>query len=294
MNSSPLFGLNNSGTTRNIHSSVNEHVRTPLINRNDNTTINMTTYKPKPPLAGPEIDDLDDDDRTSVTKPYPGVDDGFFSENGNHGTDNKTPISPDVENIPPSAPKEPEYPDFIPEIVPRLNPDADNEKPTAPPSTTDENDGKRSNSGDPNQNHPFGSEKPVFGAGFGHGHDFEIGSIPDMMDIPDVNVYQHKKTLAQGMMDLALFSANANQLRYVLESFQRHPYFYPSLILISISLILQVAVGIGLIWNATYNVKDDKEICVANRISNFTIIGIFLVTVINVFISAFGVANPAP
>lgn len=33
--------------------------------------------------------------------------------------------------------------------------------------------------------------------------------------------------------------------------------------------------------------------CIANRINNFTIIGIFLVTVINVFISAFGVANVA-
>lgn len=56
---------------------------------------------------------------------------------------------------------------------------------------------------------------------------------------------------------------------------------------------LQVAVGVGLIWNARYNVKDEKEMCIANRINNFTIIGIFLVTVINVFISAFGVANVA-
>lgn len=57
---------------------------------------------------------------------------------------------------------------------------------------------------------------------------------------------------------------------------------------------LQIAVGVGLIWNARYNVKDEKEICIANKINNFTIIGIFLVTVVNVFISAFGVANVAP
>jgi hypothetical protein len=56
----------------------------------------------------------------------------------------------------------------------------------------------------------------------------------------DINVYQHKKTLAQGMMDLALLSANANQLRYVLESGGDHPYYYPSLVMISMSLILQV------------------------------------------------------
>ena len=59
--------------------------------------------------------------------------------------------------------------------------------------------------------------------------------------IPDINVYQHKKTLAQGMMDLALLSANANQLRYVLETSGRHPYYYPSLVLISLSIICQVS-----------------------------------------------------
>lgn len=109
--------------------------------------------------------------------------------------------------------------------------------------------------------------------------------------IPDVNDYQHKKTLAQGMMDLALLTANANQLRYVLESFKRHPYYYPSIIFISISIIFQVAVGVGLILNSRYNVNDPQEICKANRISNYTVIGIFIVTVVNVFISAFGVAN---
>lgn len=58
--------------------------------------------------------------------------------------------------------------------------------------------------------------------------------------IPDINVYQQKKNLAQGMMDLALLSANANQLRYVVETYARHPYYWFSLISISISLILQV------------------------------------------------------
>lgn len=66
-------------------------------------------------------------------------------------------------------------------------------------------------------------------------------TLPTGEKVPDVNVYQHKKTLAQGMMDLALFSANANQLRYVLESASDHPYFYPGIFMISVSLILQVS-----------------------------------------------------
>ncbi|XP_034483892.1 ninjurin-1 isoform X2 [Drosophila innubila] len=112
--------------------------------------------------------------------------------------------------------------------------------------------------------------------------------------IPDVNAYQHKKTLAQGMMDLALLSANANQLRYVLETNTQHPYFYPSLLFISLSIIFQIAVGVGLIWNGRYNIKNEQEICRANRINNYTVIGIFIVTVVNVLLSAFGVVKRAP
>lgn len=55
---------------------------------------------------------------------------------------------------------------------------------------------------------------------------------------------------------------------------------------------MQIAVGVGLILNGKYNVKNDKEICRANKINNYTVIGIFIVTVVNVFISAFGVADP--
>lgn len=110
--------------------------------------------------------------------------------------------------------------------------------------------------------------------------------------IPDVNVYQQKKNLAQGMMDLALLSANANQLRYVLESYSRHPYFYFSLVFISTSIIAQVAVGIGLIWKSRYNIKNQDDFCKADRINNMVTIGIFIITLVNVLISAFGVADP--
>lgn len=115
-----------------------------------------------------------------------------------------------------------------------------------------------------------------------------INGVPT--EIPDVNIYQHKKTLAQGMMDLALLSANANQLRYVIQM-QQSFYFYVSLVFISLSIILQVGVGVGLIWNSRYNVKDEREICKANKANNYTVIGIFIVTVVNVFISAFGVPD---
>lgn len=49
--------------------------------------------KPEPPIAGPEIDDLDDDDdREVAATPYPGVDDGFYG-NG------EPPRDPDAEEF---------------------------------------------------------------------------------------------------------------------------------------------------------------------------------------------------
>lgn len=53
--------------------------------------------------------------------------------------------------------------------------------------------------------------------------------------------YSTKKTMAQGMMDIALLTANANQLRYILEFRQeKSTNFVILLVLIACSLILQV------------------------------------------------------
>lgn len=92
-------------------------------------------------------------------------------------------------------------------------------------------------------------------------------------------------------MDLALLSANANQLRYVLESREHHPYFYFSLVFISLSIAIQVLVGLGLVLNSRYNVKKEDDICKANRINDMITVGILLITIVNVFVSAFGVAE---
>lgn len=117
------------------------------------------------------------------------------------------------------------------------NPDVENVPKSAPPDVEQ-----------PDGRYPGRHPEFPYAPGYGPG----VISVPDYAptefggerpeSIPDVNMYQHKKTLAQGMMDLALFSANANQLRYVLESFDRHPYYYPSVFLIGLSLIIQVKI----------------------------------------------------
>ncbi|XP_053608625.1 ninjurin-A isoform X2 [Plodia interpunctella] len=249
-----IFGKPDGGKNETVHMVVNEKRNGTLHpvthgtgNGQDSPPVNQPLLEPDrgkqaPPLAGPEIDDLDDE-KPDVTnsKPYPGVDDGL------------------------------------------LDPDD---------KTTQTGSGSHHDDGDVDTELPV----PKNDEGTGTEDDgtrFEIedrvGSpLPGL--IPDVNTYQQKKNLAQGMMDLALFTANTNQLRYVIETSSAHPYYYFSLVSISFSLILQIAVGIGLILNSRYNVKDDKDICKADKINNMTVLGIFLITIVNVFIAAFSVA----
>lgn len=106
--------------------------------------------------------------------------------------------------------------------------------------------------------------------------------------------YLQKKSMAQGMMDLALLSANTNQLRYVLDARDKHPYFLTSLVLIITSLVLQIIVGLCLIWNSQYSMKKKNEMVFADRINNFSVVGIFLITITNVFISTFGGSSGTP
>ncbi|XP_003703099.1 ninjurin-A [Megachile rotundata] len=106
------------------------------------------------------------------------------------------------------------------------------------------------------------------------------------------NTYAAKKTVAQGMMDIALITANANQLRYLIEYQRQSPTFYIILSLIIISLLLQVAVGVSLIFKGRFDIKGQSKSVNARRINNYVVVGVFLITIINVFIAAFSITVP--
>ena len=55
------------------------------------------------------------------------------------------------------------------------------------------------------------------------------------------------------------------------------------------SIILQLIIGILLIFMGRYNVTKEHHAEKANRLNNFVVLGVFLITVVNVFISAFGI-----
>jgi len=57
----------------------------------------------------------------------------------------------------------------------------------------------------------------------------------------DANRYATKKTIAQGMLDIALLTANASQLKYILQVGEQHQFYKLMLILISLSIVMQVS-----------------------------------------------------
>lgn len=89
------------------------------------------------------------------------------------------------------------------------------------------------------------------------------------------------------MMDIALITANANQLRYIIEFNSNSATFHLNLVLIVISLMLQVAVGVSLIFKGRMDLRGQSKHSNAKMINNYVVVGIFLVTIINVFIASF-------
>lgn len=92
------------------------------------------------------------------------------------------------------------------------------------------------------------------------------------------------------MMDIALITANANQLRFIIQ-FSKGPSFYFTLVLISISLLLQVAVGVSLIFKRKMDLKGNSKEPNARKINSYVVVAIFMITIINVFIASFTVTE---
>lgn len=63
--------------------------------------------------------------------------------------------------------------------------------------------------------------------------------------------YHSKKSAAEGMMDISLLTANANQLKFIIYYNQASSTFYAALSLIVVSLILQIAIGFMLIFRVS-------------------------------------------
>ncbi|XP_059078728.1 ninjurin-2-like isoform X3 [Tigriopus californicus] len=108
----------------------------------------------------------------------------------------------------------------------------------------------------------------------------------------DANRYATKKTLAQGMLDIALLTANASQLKYVLQvGEEKHPFFYLLLVLIISSIVLQASVGVLFLIIGGLNINKEPNQKRANILNDVIVVLIFLITLDNVVISGFGIRH---
>ncbi|KAK3512763.1 hypothetical protein QTP70_025111, partial [Hemibagrus guttatus] len=108
----------------------------------------------------------------------------------------------------------------------------------------------------------------------------------------NMNHYANKKSAAESMLDVALLMANASQLKAVLEQGPGFSFYIPLIILISISLILQIIVGVLLIFIVKWNLNDESKHYHLNILENISTALVFIIVVVNIFITAFGVQRP--
>ncbi|XP_058848915.1 ninjurin-1-like isoform X1 [Acipenser ruthenus] len=126
-------------------------------------------------------------------------------------------------------------------------------------------------------------EEPLFQSSSNEGNRINV--------IRNINTYARTKTLAQGFLDMALFTANASQMKHLLQQGPDTQFYYFLFVLLCVSVGLQLIVAALLIYKASKNIEyDDPERRLSDRVHllNNIVTGLILViTAVNVFITAF-------
>jgi len=127
------------------------------------------------------------------------------------------------------------------------------------------------------------------------------GSYMDEEDAAHLQKMTDYKSYAKGLMDIALMSANANQLRTALE----YPLPFNTVVvgMISLSLVLQIVATLLLvIERMTCRIHKDRNSKIQKRKKDFArchkynlaiSIIVILIIFVNIFITAFGVPDPS-
>ncbi|XP_068587530.1 ninjurin-2-like isoform X3 [Cebidichthys violaceus] len=112
----------------------------------------------------------------------------------------------------------------------------------------------------------------------------QVGSPSNL----NMNLYATKKTAAEGMLDIALFLANITHMKTVIEQGAGYRYYAAVLTLISFSLALQIVAGVLIIIIGRRDLNASTLQKRLDYLNNVTTIIVFITTVLNFFISTFG------
>ncbi|XP_077498134.1 ninjurin-2-like isoform X3 [Amblyomma americanum] len=123
--------------------------------------------------------------------------------------------------------------------------------------------------------------------------DTPNGIVTDADDGADVdaNVYATKKTVAEGFLDVALLTLNSAQLKHTLEQGNRHPFYTLVVALASISIALQVVVGVLLIILGCLDLRKPCHRRPADILNNVATSLVLAVTIISIFSTSFDLSH---
>ncbi|KAL4708464.1 hypothetical protein ACJJTC_001180 [Scirpophaga incertulas] len=113
-----------------------------------------------------------------------------------------------------------------------------------------------------------------------------MDTVSDRVKGLDANRYATKKTVAQGMLDIALLTSNASQLKYVLQVGPKHEFYTLLVVLISISIVLQALSAIvALVLGSILNINRQPDHRKAEILNDTSLAFKILSITINVVIS---------
>ncbi|XP_070766595.1 ninjurin-1 [Enoplosus armatus] len=120
--------------------------------------------------------------------------------------------------------------------------------------------------------------------------DIEAATVPSGKVYRRINInhYATKKTAAQSMLDVALLMANSSQLKTVLYVGPHYRFYIPLIVLLSLSITLQVIVGLLLVFIVKYDLNDVRKHSKLNAMNNVATVFVFFTVLINIFITALG------
>uniref|UniRef100_A0A914VN65 Uncharacterized protein n=1 Tax=Plectus sambesii TaxID=2011161 RepID=A0A914VN65_9BILA len=143
-----------------------------------------------------------------------------------------------------------------------------------------------------NPNKPLPTDKRLVAAGSSNlaiaGEEAEGG-----MKVFDYNFHSVKKGVSSGLLDVALLMANISQLKSVYMNGPDTPFYPFMMALLIISIVLQLAIGVLIIWLGRININDadEKKHKEAELLNNIAVTAIFLLTLVNIFITAIGITE---
>jgi hypothetical protein len=112
----------------------------------------------------------------------------------------------------------------------------------------------------------------------------------------DYNDFATKKTVAKGLMDVALLSTNTSQLKVCLQlGPERQEFYYLLMMMLSISIILQTVIAVLLIYLGKSNITSEGSHVMSPKqkrckdMNDAATVIVLVITFLNVIISSFGV-----